>query len=84
VKAFEPYDKLKEENLEARAAGKALIVEGKAAGPKRKSFVFVNNRLGGKRDFYDCRDDVGRDLKRGCLFSPAYFELAMYCPIGLR
>jgi uncharacterized protein YecE (DUF72 family) len=45
VKAFEPYDRIKEENPEARAAGKALIEEGQAAGPKRRTFVFVNNRL---------------------------------------
>jgi len=47
VKTFEPYDALKEENPQARAAGKALLAEGKAAGPKRKTFVFVNNRLEG-------------------------------------
>jgi uncharacterized protein YecE (DUF72 family) len=47
VKAFEPYDSIKEENPEARAAGKALIQEGLAAGPKRKTFVYVNNRLEG-------------------------------------
>ena len=47
MKAFEPYDTLKEENPEARAAGRALIAEGKAAGPKRRTFVFVNNRLEG-------------------------------------
>ncbi len=47
VEAFKPYDTLKEENPEARAAGRALIAEGKAAGPKRKTFVFVNNRLEG-------------------------------------
>jgi uncharacterized protein YecE (DUF72 family) len=47
VKTFEPYDSVKEVNPDARAAGKALIVEGKAEGPKRKTFVFVNNRLGG-------------------------------------
>ena len=47
VKAFEPYDRIKEENPEARAAGKALIAEGQAAGPKRKTFVFVNNRMEG-------------------------------------
>ena len=47
VKAFEPYDSIKEENPEARAAGRALIEAGKAAGPKRKTFVFVNNRLEG-------------------------------------
>jgi len=47
VKAFEPYDSIKEENPEARAAIRALIAEGKAAGPKRRTFVFVNNRLEG-------------------------------------
>jgi hypothetical protein len=47
VKAFEPYDSIKEENPEARAAGRALIDEGQAAGPKRRTFVFVNNRLEG-------------------------------------
>ena len=47
VKAFEPYDSIKEENPEARAAGKALIEEGKAAGPKHRTFIYVNNRLEG-------------------------------------
>ena len=47
VKAFAPYDRVKEENPEARAAGQGLIAEGKAAGPKRRTFVFVNNRLEG-------------------------------------
>jgi uncharacterized protein YecE (DUF72 family) len=47
VKTFEPYDQIKEENPEARAAGRALVTEGKAAGPKRKTFLFVNNRLEG-------------------------------------
>lgn len=47
VKAFEPYDSIKEENPEARAAGRGLIAEGKAAGPKKRTFVFVNNRLEG-------------------------------------
>jgi hypothetical protein len=47
VKAFEPYDIIKEENPEARAAGKALIEEGKVAGPKSRTFIYVNNRLGG-------------------------------------
>lgn len=46
VKAFEPYDSVKEINQEARAAGWRLIAEGKAAGGKR-TFVFVNNRLEG-------------------------------------
>ena len=47
VKAFEPYDSIKEENPEARAAGRTLIAEGQAAGPKRRTFIFVNNRLEG-------------------------------------
>jgi hypothetical protein len=42
-----PYDSIKEENPEARAAGRSLITEGLAAGPKRRTFVFVNNRLEG-------------------------------------
>jgi hypothetical protein len=46
-KAFEPCDSIKEENPEARAAGRALVAEGQEAGPKRRTFVFVNNRLGG-------------------------------------
>jgi hypothetical protein len=47
VKTFQPYDKLKEANPNARAAGKALIAEGKAAGQGRKTFIYVNNRLEG-------------------------------------
>jgi uncharacterized protein YecE (DUF72 family) len=47
VKTFEPYDSIKEENPEARSAGRSLVAEGVAAGPKRRTFVFVNNRLEG-------------------------------------
>jgi len=47
VKAFEPYDQIKEEVPEARAAGKQLITEGIKAGPKQKTLIFVNNRLEG-------------------------------------
>jgi uncharacterized protein YecE (DUF72 family) len=47
VKIFQPYDKVKEQNPDARAAGKTLIAEGKAAGPERKTFIYVNNRLEG-------------------------------------
>ena len=36
---------VKEENPEARAAGRELIKEGVAALGKRRTFVFVNNRL---------------------------------------
>jgi uncharacterized protein YecE (DUF72 family) len=47
VKKFEPYDRIQEENPEARVAGKTLISEGKAATPRRTTFIFVNNRLEG-------------------------------------
>ena len=47
VKAFQPYDSIKEENPEARVAGRALVAEGKAAGPQKRTFIFVNNRLEG-------------------------------------
>jgi uncharacterized protein YecE (DUF72 family) len=47
VKRFEPYDSVKEVNTEARAAGKRLIAEAKAAEPKRRTFLYVNNRLEG-------------------------------------
>jgi uncharacterized protein YecE (DUF72 family) len=47
VKTFQPYDKVKEQNPDARAAGNALVTEGKAAGPDRKTFIYVNNRLEG-------------------------------------
>jgi hypothetical protein len=46
VKTFQPYDKTKEVNDEARNAGATLIAEGKKT-PKRKTFIFVNNRLEG-------------------------------------
>ena len=44
---FLPYDKVKEPYPEARAAGAALITEGKAVGPERKTLIYVNNRLEG-------------------------------------
>lgn len=47
VKEFEPYQSIKEMNSEAKAAGHALIAEGQAAGPRRRTFVFVNKRLEG-------------------------------------
>ncbi len=47
VKTFQPYDKVKELNPEARVAGKALIAQGKKAGPGRETFIYVNNRLEG-------------------------------------
>ena len=46
VKTFQPYDKTKEVNGEARKAGATLIAEGtKTKG--RKTFLYVNNRLEG-------------------------------------
>lgn len=47
VKTFAPYDAVKEVNQEARAAGRGLIAEGQSAGPQRRTYVFVNNRLEG-------------------------------------
>ena len=46
VKSFQPYDKTKEVNEEARKAGATLIAKGKTV-PNRKTFIFVNNRLEG-------------------------------------
>jgi hypothetical protein len=34
-------------NPEARAAGQALIRVGREAGPRHKTFIYVNNRLEG-------------------------------------
>jgi uncharacterized protein YecE (DUF72 family) len=46
VKAFQPYDKTREVNAEARKAGADLIADGvKVKG--RKTFIYVNNRLEG-------------------------------------
>ena len=42
-----PYASIQEEKPEARAAHRLLIAEGKAAGPKRRTFVSVNSRLEG-------------------------------------
>lgn len=46
VKLFQPYDRTQEVNDEARRAGATLISAGKQ-NPKRKTFIFVNNRLEG-------------------------------------
>jgi uncharacterized protein YecE (DUF72 family) len=45
VKSFEPYNRVQEINEDARAAGRKLIADGKAA--KKKTFIYVNNRLEG-------------------------------------
>ena len=47
VKAFKPYERVQERNDDARAAGAKLIADGQAAGEKRKTFIYVNNRLEG-------------------------------------
>jgi uncharacterized protein YecE (DUF72 family) len=47
VKTFQPYDRIKEVNEEARKAGAALVKDGKADGRNRKTLIFVNNRLEG-------------------------------------
>lgn len=47
VKAFQPYDKTKEVNDEARKAGAAMVFEGERYEPRRKTYIYVNNRLEG-------------------------------------
>ena len=47
VKTFQPYDRVQDPNPDARAAGRTLVAEGQAAGPERKTFIYVNNRLEG-------------------------------------
>jgi len=46
VKTFQPYDQTREVNNEARHAGAALIAEG-MMNPRRRTFIYVNNRLEG-------------------------------------
>jgi uncharacterized protein YecE (DUF72 family) len=46
VKTFQPYDRTKEVNVEARQAGAALITEGMQT-KGRRTFIYVNNRLEG-------------------------------------
>lgn len=47
VRAFQPYDKIKELNEDARKAAAGLIVEGEQYEPRRKTYIYVNNRLEG-------------------------------------
>ena len=47
LKLFQPYDRLREPDEDARKAGAALIVGGERYEPRRKTFVYVNNRLEG-------------------------------------
>ena len=46
VKTFQPYDRVRDVNAEARAAGVTLINEG-IANPNRNTYIYVNNRLEG-------------------------------------
>jgi len=46
MKTFQPYDRTQEVNEDARKAGAILIKEGEVS-PKRKTLIFVNNRLEG-------------------------------------
>jgi len=47
VKAFQPYDKINEVNADARMAAASLISEGLRYQPRRKTYIYVNNRLEG-------------------------------------
>ena len=47
VKAFQPYNKTQEINEDARKAGAALLMEGERYEPRRKTFIYINNRLEG-------------------------------------
>jgi len=47
VDLFSPYERVQEPDPQSRAAGAKLIQEGVAAGPARKTFIYVNNRLEG-------------------------------------
>ena len=47
VKEFQPYDKTREVDEDARRAGRAFIVEGERFEPRRKTYIYVNNRLEG-------------------------------------
>jgi uncharacterized protein YecE (DUF72 family) len=47
VSAFKPYDRVKEANPAARAAAQTLVAEGREAKARRKTFIYVNNRLEG-------------------------------------
>lgn len=47
VKSFQPYDKTREINHDARKAGAELINESLRYQPRRKTYLYVNNRLEG-------------------------------------
>jgi hypothetical protein len=57
AKAFEPYDSIKEENPEARAAGKAFIAEGEGGGAEVRDVHLRQQPARRERDFhYRCDD----------------------------
>ena len=47
VKSFQPYNRVQEPNEEARQAGAALMIEGIRFEPRRRTYIYVNNRLEG-------------------------------------
>jgi uncharacterized protein YecE (DUF72 family) len=47
VDTFKPYDRVKEPSPAARAAAKAIVAEGSDAKARRRTFLYVNNRLEG-------------------------------------
>jgi uncharacterized protein YecE (DUF72 family) len=47
VKMFQPYHKTQEVNDDARKAGAGILVEGERYEPRRKTYIYVNNRLEG-------------------------------------
>ncbi len=47
VKAFSPYDRIKDPYPEGRAAGASLIQQARSQGGATKGFIYVNNRFEG-------------------------------------
>jgi hypothetical protein len=47
VKTFAPYDRVQEKNDEARGTGAKLVAAGAASPGKKKTFIYMNNRLEG-------------------------------------
>jgi hypothetical protein len=47
IKAFSPYQSVKEKNDEARSAGASLLAESIKRNPRRGTYIYVNNRLEG-------------------------------------
>ena len=47
VKTFLPYDKTQSVDEDARRAAAELMIEGERFEPRRKTYIYVNNRLEG-------------------------------------